>query len=346
MKALKFGIYPVQNGRFEASYVNPVTNKRRRHKFDKRKDALKIKESIERKLVTGNHGFFLDQFVGQLIEKHLHEYPDSKLRERGNVFTSFYDEFSRLKMSELTHQALRAWFEKIREQNNYSERTLNTIKSQVNWLFRSLVEEGLLEESPLNKIKFKRIVPPRRTRVILSVEEVLQVLANAETFSPDGLYPYLATVAHTGARRSEILRLERNDIDFATQLIHIKKSKNGRERFIRMSPTLENILKERVNKQSGDTLFINEHGTKLGSNKELTRLINKFKAFFPMDKDWGCHALRHSFARNFLMQGRQMYQLQAILGHRSIDVTVDLYGQLEAQCVACPSPYEQIGQGD
>ena len=128
----------------------------------------------------------------------------------------------------------------------------------------------------------------------------------------------------------------------ATQLIHIKKSKNGRERFIRISPSLESILRERVQKRTGETLFVNEHGTKLDSNKELSRLINKFKAFFPISKDWGCHALRHSFARNFLMQGRQMYQLQAILGHQSIDVTVDLYGQLEAQCVACPSPYEKI----
>lgn len=41
-----------------------------------------------------------------------------------------------------------------------------------------------------------------------------------------------------------------------------------------------------------------------------------------------------------------MYQLQAILGHRSIDVTVDLYGQLEAQCVACPSPYEVSAEGN
>ncbi|NJM09635.1 MAG: site-specific integrase [Bdellovibrionaceae bacterium] len=142
---------------------------------------------------------------------------------------------------------------------------------------------------------------------------------------------------HCGLRP---LCLTRSDIDFATNLINIRKSKNGRERFIRMSPTIENILKERIQRQTGETLFINEHGTKLDSNKELTRLINKFKAYFPIDKEWGCHALRHSFARNFLMQGRQMYQLQAILGHRSIDVTVDLYGQLEAQCVACPSPYE------
>ena len=106
MKALKFGIYPIQDGRFEASYTNPVTNKRRRHKFDKQKDALRFKESVERQLISKNYGYFLDSYVGQLIDKHLKDYPDSKLRDRQNVFTSFYNEFSRYKMSDLTHHAL------------------------------------------------------------------------------------------------------------------------------------------------------------------------------------------------------------------------------------------------
>lgn len=36
-----------------------------------------------------------------------------------------------------------------------------------------------------------------------------------------------------------------------------------------------------------------------------------------------------------------MYQLQAILGHRSIDVTVDTYGQIGAQDIENACPYEK-----
>jgi integrase/recombinase XerD len=340
MKNIAFSIYELNSGGFQTSYVNPVTKKRKRHKFDKAKDAQQFKTQIEREFLSKNYGYFMETYVGQLIEQHLKDHPESKLNDRANVFRSFCDEFRKFKMNELTRHALKNWFDKIQQENNYSERTLNTIKSQINWLFRSLVDDGLLEESPLTKIKFKRIVPPRRPRVVLSVDEVNCVLKNAEIFSPTGLFPFLATVAHTGARRSEVLRLNRNNIDFATTLIQVNKSKNGRERFIRMSPTIAGILKNQIENNDGASLFTNEHGTKLNSNKELTRLMNKFKAFFPIEKDWGCHSLRHSFAYNFLKKGGQMYQLQAILGHRSIDVTVDLYGQLQAQDVACPSPYE------
>jgi integrase/recombinase XerD len=245
-------------------------------------------------------------------------------------------------MKELTRQPLKNWFDKIRAERDYSEKTLNAIKSELNWLFRPLVDDGLLEESPLSKVKFKNIVAPRRPRVVMSIEEVHEILRNAETFSPDGLFPFLATLVHTGARRSEIRSLTREDIDFKTALIHIKKSKNGRERFIRMSPMIDGILRTHMQKNPGGALFQNEDGSKLAHDHEVARLITKFKAFFPIHKNWGCHSLRHSFAYNFLMKGGQMYQLQAILGHRSIDVTVDLYGQLQAQDILCPSPYEPI----
>lgn len=52
------------------------------------------------------------------------------------------------------------------------------------------------------------------------------------------------------------------------------------------------------------------------------------------------HDLRHSFAYNYLLNGGEMYQLQAILGHKSIKMTVDLYGKLQAQDIKNPSPYK------
>jgi integrase len=80
---------------------------------------------------------------------------------------------------------------------------MNSIKSQVNYLFKFLIEEGLLTQSPLEQIKFSRSVPPKRPRIVLSVDEVKTVLTNAEFFSRDLLFPYLACVAHTGARSAE-----------------------------------------------------------------------------------------------------------------------------------------------
>ncbi|MCB0411921.1 MAG: tyrosine-type recombinase/integrase, partial [Bdellovibrionales bacterium] len=303
MKSSLVQIHELNGGYFQASYINPITNKRKRRRFMTKKEAESFRAETEQKLHAQNYGDFLEVPVGILIERHLRDYPQSKLKDRANVFTSFYEEFSKLKLNQVTKVELQKWFERIRGENNYSDKTLSSIRSQINWFFKMLVEERLIEESPLDKIKFKRIAPPRRPRIVLSIDEVNQLLENAKFFSPEGLYPFLSTVAHTGIRRSEALNLTRTDIDFSTRLIHIRKSKNGRERFIVMSPTIESVLKEYLYKNESHVLFQNEHGTKLNSNKELSRLIDKFKAYFPMDKNWGCHSLRHSFAYNFLKKG-------------------------------------------
>ncbi|MDD4976739.1 MAG: site-specific integrase [Bacteriovorax sp.] len=130
-------------------------------------------------------------------------------------------------------------------------------------------------------------------------------------------------------------------MDFETGLIHFTKTKNGRERFVRISPILDSVLREHFASHNYAHLLVGIEGKRLNSHGELVRLMNKFREFFPMNKaDWGSHSLRHSFAYNSLKKSGRMYQLQAILGHRSIDVTVDLYGQLQAQDIECPSPYE------
>jgi integrase len=55
---------------------------------------------------------------------------------------------------------------------------------------------------------------------------------------------------------------------------------------------------------------------------------------------WRCHDLRHSFAYNYLIRGGEMYALKAILGHKSIQLTVDLYGHYRACDVSMTDPYE------
>ena len=103
---------------------------------------------------------------------------------------------------------------------------------------------------------------------------------------------------------------------------------------------LKEVLKTQLESHSHEPLIINEKSERL-LRSQLERLMNKFKAFFPIaGKNWSSHSLRHSFAYNFLKKGGQMYQLQAILGHKTIGMTVDLYGQLQAQDIENPSPYE------
>ena len=334
-------IHKMEEGFFQCKFKDPKTGDRIRKRFPSLKEAKNFKKLTESQVNSKGENVFSDLRISQAMKDYLEHFPGSNVRDRKNHFKSFIDTFGTYKVPELTHNDLRKWLLNTKAQSDLSEKTLNGICSQFFGFFQYLTEEDYLTKNPMKGIRFNRHAPPRRTRVVFSIGEVREILENAKTFSPKILYPYLSCVAHTGARREEIVSLNREDVDFETGLIHLKVTKNGRQRYVRISPILEGVLKEHLASHNYDPLLIKADGTRLNSHGELQRLMDKFKEFFPMSKvDWGSHSLRHSFAYNFLKKSGKMYQLQAILGHRSIDVTVDLYGQLQAQDIECPSPYE------
>jgi integrase len=69
------------------------------------------------------------------------------------------------------------------------------------------------------------------------------------------VYPLVCTAAHTGARRSELLRLDVGDIDFAadTILVHEKKRARGMRttRRVSLTPFLKKVLQEWVASHPG-----------------------------------------------------------------------------------------------
>lgn len=331
--------YELKTGHTVVCFIDPQTLKRKRRKFSSKVAAKNYQKEVELLFSTRGPQAFDTTPVSQLMKYYLEQVPDSRVRERKNHFLSFCDEFGHRPISQVGKNELLTWFRKIKETDDLSDRTLATIKSNLNSFFNYLVDDEIISSSPLLKIKFERRPPPRRQRVVLSIDEVKQVLENAQNFSPKLLYPFLFATAYTGARRSEILKLKRSDIDFQMGLIHFRKTKNGEDRSIRIPKSLQDFLREHLASHDSEWAFPDPEGKMMGSQR-LLRLMRRFKKHFPIGKNWGAHSLRHSYAYNYLKQGGQMYQLQAILGHKSIDVTIDVYGQLGAQDIDNPCPYE------
>lgn len=339
MNELKVKLYQLKNDDHIVCYVDPISQKRKRKKFSSKIEAKNYKgELLLRYNSKGPEGFNQTP-LGQLMKLYLEEFPNSRILERRCHFVSFCEEFNDRPINQVGKTELYHWFQKIKEKDDLSDRTLNTIKSNINSFFHFLEDKNILENSPLIKVRFQRKPPPRRPRVVLSVEEVLKILENAKNFSPKILYPVLFVAAYTGARRREVLKLKRKDIDFSTGLIHFRRTKNGEDRSIRIGKSLKAFIEAFLASHESEYAFPYVNGSQI-PGFIITKHLRRFRKTFPNGKHWGPHSLRHSFAYNFLKMGGEMYQLQAILGHKNINVTVDTYGQIGAQDVENPCPYE------
>lgn len=339
MANLNVKIYQLKDGHHVVCYKDPTTQLRKRKKFESKVDAKRHRSDIELKFQAKGPQALNQTPIEQYMKIYLEQFPNSRVRNRKKHFESFCKVFGKRPLNQVGKTEIALWFKKTKEENDLSDRTLNTIKSELNGFFIHLEDEGVISDSPMAKVRFARKPPPRRQRVVLSIDEVKRVLEGVKVFSPKTLYPILFIAAYTGARRSEVLKLKRNEVDFETDLIHFRRTKNGEDRSIRMSKSLKVFLQEFLSSHSFDHV-VPYHNGEMVPRHIIGKHLRRFRKLFPIGKHWGPHSLRHSFAYNFLKQKGNMYQLQAILGHRSIDVTVDTYGQIGAQDVENACPYE------
>ena len=132
-------------------------------------------------------------------------------------------------------------------------------------------------------------------------------------------------VLATGNRCATIVDVKVGDIDFRRKEIHLGHTKNKRAQIIPLSSSLETILKEYLKmwrdggKDKEAWLFPNVGDEQLTTNA----LQNSFNKYC---KARGCthtnlHGLRHNFAKGWVKNNGNMYALQKILGHSTLDMT-------------------------
>lgn len=109
----------------------------------------------------------------------------------------------------------------------------------------------------------------------LTTDEVPRLLAHVkEKAVHPWIYPFLALVAHTGARRSEALRVLVQDVDFDAMTVLLREKKRSRRqrttRRVPLTPFLASVLKEWLAAHpGGPALFC--HAAEVPKSKKRSR---------------------------------------------------------------------------
>jgi len=125
----------------------------------------------------------------------------------------------------------------------------------------------------------------------------------------------------TGNRVNTIVNLKVGNIDFENGLIMLEKTKNRKQQITPMSKTLHRILGEYIQYRKGglnDYLFCTIYGEKLTTNA-IGNSIRKYNIRRGVSKT-SIHLFRHTFAKNWILAGGDIFRLQKILGHSSMDI--------------------------
>lgn len=156
------------------------------------------------------------------------------------------------------------------------------------------------------------------------IDELIQYVR--EKASHIFLYPMVVAAAHTGARRSELMRSQLSDVRGDVLIIREKKRRRGQESTRRVP--MSGLLKETFNDWKG------EHpggkytfAVKDTSNRKQTkraRAITRDEAHSSFkrvlkDSNWdvirGWHCLRHSFISNLASQSIDQRLIDEFVGH-------------------------------
>ena len=169
--------------------------------------------------------------------------------------------------------------------------------------------------------------------LFLTTDEIRELLDHIRaTARHPFVYPMFVFAAHTGARRSEILRSQWDDIDFTVGNVTIREKKRVRGRLttrsVPLSPLLRNVLRDWLPRHPDGSftflLGLNVERSKKNREKgsPLTRdeAHDHFKRALATSK-WskarGWHVFRHSFCSNCAAAGLDQRVINAWVGHQT-----------------------------
>lgn len=198
--------------------------------------------------------------------------------------------------------------------HNYIYLQMGVIKS----FYRFLYERRLIKDKSLTEYSYLR--PIKDLPKEIPAEEELSLLLDKDFNKRDKAI--LELYYGTGLRHSELIRLNRADIDFSQNLVFVHKGKGKKDRLVPVTDYALGLVSDylRSRKDKSEALFLSSTGKRIDDNI-VTRIFKKLNQQSPLGKNVTPHTLRHCFATHLLRGGAKIRQVQEILGHEDMGTT-------------------------
>ena len=277
----------------------------------------KIKMTKKDTNLTTEKAFEL--FIRKCKVKNLTEKSIVSYREKLIHFFRFYGENTDIK--NITSDTVDDFILWLRDNNKCNDITINSYLRSLRAFLYYCMECNYIEH-----FKVKLIKAEKKVKETYTDEELERLLKKPDTdncsFSEYKTWVFENYLIGTGNRISTALDVQIGDINFADGIITLRKTKNRKQQIIPLSKTLADILQEYLEIRGGENdspLFCNDYGQP-ASTRTYQQLVQRFNIKRNVNKT-SCHLFRHTFAKNWILAGGDMFRLQKILGHSDLSVT-------------------------
>lgn len=264
--------------------------------------------------------------------------PNTKAGYRSTIKKIKKYKIVKMEIAKIHYTDLQKFFNKLADQGN-KKGTCETIKKILSHAFNLAIRSQYIEFNPLAYVKNKgeETKDPNKKQVLTQeeLEEYMQYFKDGETFKFRSLYVLLAIGAYTGARISEALAIEWEDVDFYNNTITLDKKYERTEQVattrmktkasratLPLVKPLKDILLEWRKENTHTLIICDESGKYLASNYAYWHFRSASKV---LNIPFHFHMLRHGFGSLLMAKGVNVKDVQTLMRHSSIDTTLRTY---------------------
>ena len=243
-------------------------------------------------------------------------------------FFDFLSSKNILDINLISTRIVRQYFYYAKEKRNLGSATISKIIAIIKSFFNYLEEEDITVKNPTRKIR----VPKKINKIpsVMSKYEVDSVIRSVD-FAPlrcrknavrDKLI--LSLLYYTGIRRNELLNLNWSNLNLEKNTLIVRSGKGNKDRLIPLHKALTKLLDKYLDKRlplKTDALIIGEQGRRM-CKCSFVNLLKMYLAISGLKrKGYTACSFRHSFATHLVEAGVDLFKVQKLLGHASLDTT-------------------------
>jgi len=214
------------------------------------------------------------------------------------------------------------------KRSDQSEASITRLVASIRGFHKFMLQEDISDNNPAQYLSVgsKALRLPKT----ISSDEMNKIIDSISGQDPNVTRDKLIFefLYGTGARISELVNTDLDDIDIDSNVVKIRFGKGSKQRIVPLGKSLKTAINNYLTrtrnslintKKPNNALILNSKGGRL-TRQSIWEVVNRVSIQNKVE-DLTPHSLRHAFATHLLEGGADVRVVQELLGHSSVSTT-------------------------